>query len=193
MVCRPRVGETISGDRVGVWQDEASTLVTVIDGLGSGKPAAEASCLALACVEANQTRPLVEILARCHEATRNSRGVVMALARIEHRPDRLTFTGVGNVGFSASSHETMHAVSKNGLVGHRLPALLEFHFTCEPGDLFVLYSDGISPEFVRNGGVAALDGAGPQELAQQIMSRFGKPDDDAAVTALAITGPATSG
>lgn len=199
MVCRPRAGATISGDRIGIWQDEASTLVTVIDGLGSGQAAAEASWQALACVEAHRSQPLSDILSRCHEATRHTRGVVMALVRIEHKRDRLTFLGVGNIGFSAASRQPMRPVSQNGLVGHRLPALLEFQFDCRPGDLMVLYSDGISTQFVRQGGLSALAISAlsrplPQEVARQIVHRFGKEDDDVAVAALEVTtGQAGSG
>jgi negative regulator of sigma-B (phosphoserine phosphatase) len=185
--CRPRAGEVISGDRIGIWQDDVSTLVTVIDGLGSGQLAAEASCRALACVEANRTLPLAGILPRCHEVTQDTRGVVMALARIEHAREQLTFVGVGNIGFSASSRQQMYPISQNGLVGHRLPTLLEFRFDCAPGDLIVLYSDGVSSQFVRQGGLSVLDRALPQELAQEIVQQFGKQDDDVAVAALKVT------
>jgi negative regulator of sigma-B (phosphoserine phosphatase) len=186
MACRPKLGESVSGDQIGIWQDDVSTLVTVIDGLGSGQPAAEASSRALACVAANRTQPLVEILPRCHYAVQDTRGVVMALARIEHDSNRLTFAGVGNIGFSASSQNPIGPVSKNGLVGYRLPTLLEFQFECSLGDWIVLYSDGISSQFVRQGGISALDRLRPEELALQMIQKFGKQHDDVAVAALAV-------
>ncbi len=199
MVYRPKRGESVSGDRCGIWQEGGRTLASVIDGLGSGLAAVTASEQAMASVEANRDRPLADIFARCHETVSRTRGVVMGLARIEHDRARLTFCGVGNIGFSAASKQPMHAVSQNGLLGQRLPTLLEFKFTCSPGDRMVVYSDGISALFVQQGGLAALGRASAQELAQQIADRFGRQDDDLAVAVLTIladpgsreTGPGT--
>jgi negative regulator of sigma-B (phosphoserine phosphatase) len=186
-VCRPRPGRAVSGDRIGIWRDEASTLVTVIDGLGSGQAAAQAAQIALACVEMNRDQPLRDIVVCCHEVLQATRGAVMALARVQHDRDRLSFVGVGNIGFSAASARPMQPVSPNGLLGHRLPSLLEYGFDCTPGDLVVLYSDGISSRFVLQGGVAALNWVPPQELAQRIVKRFAQ-DDDVAVAVLMMVG-----
>jgi negative regulator of sigma-B (phosphoserine phosphatase) len=188
MVSRPRQGETVSGDCIGIWQKEESTLVTVIDGLGSGPAAARASEKALASVEANQAHRLPEILVRCHRAVRATRGVVMALLRVDHGLDQVQFLGVGNIGFSAASKGPMQPFSQNGLLGHRLPSLLEFEFDCSPGDLMALFSDGISSEFVRRGGISSLARMPPQALAEHIACHFGRHEDDVAVLILEVTG-----
>lgn len=187
-VCQPKPGEVVSGDSVGIWQDGASTLLTVIDGLGSGQAAAEATQSALTCVQVNLDRSLSEIIVCCHRALQGTRGVVMALVRVEHCHDRLTFAGVGNIGFSAATTKPMRPISRNGVLGHRLPAPREFCFDCTPGDVVVLYSDGISSRFVLNGGVAALSWAPPRELSRRIVKRFGTGEDDVAVAALVMTG-----
>ena len=164
-------------------------MVAVVDGLGSGQPAADATTAALACVAAYQKEPPASTLTRCHEAVRHTRGVVMALARIEHDLEALTFVGVGNIGFSAAAAQPMHAYSQNGLVGLRLPELRTFRFACSPGDRIALYSDGISSRFVRQGGVSTLKGSSPQEMAQHMVEWFGQQDDDVAVAILAVAGP----
>jgi negative regulator of sigma-B (phosphoserine phosphatase) len=187
-VTRPKMGETISGDRVGIWQDQTATLATVIDGLGSGQAASEAAQKALTCVEDNRDQPVTEIMLRCHETVRETRGVVMALLRIEHDQNLLTFVGVGNIGFCAASAEPMRPISKNGIVGHRLPELLEFHFQCSPGDRIILYSDGISSQFLREGGARLLSRMSSEREAQHLVERFGQTNDDAAVAILKVMG-----
>ncbi len=190
-VCRPKDGESASGDTVGVWQDEASTLLAVVDGLGSGPPAAEASRRAVAWVAANRNRPLVEILTDCHKALHGTRGIVAALVRVEHRAKKLSFVGVGNVGFNADSRESMQPFSQNGVVGHRLPELIEFRYDCSPGDRLAIYTDGISSEFIRQGGLAALPEAAPETVAHEIVERFGSSKDDVAVAVLEVSGDDT--
>jgi hypothetical protein len=172
---------------VGVWHDTASTLVAVVDGLGSGLAAAEAAEAALASVELYRDQPLREILILCHGALQATRGVVMALVRVDHQKASLSFIGVGNIGFSAASAEPMQPVSPNGLLGHRMSTLLEYRYKCTPGDLVVLHTDGISSRFVLQGGVTALSWSPPQELAERIVKRFAQ-DDDAAVAVLMMSG-----
>jgi hypothetical protein len=176
----------VCGDAVGVWQDELSTLVSVIDGLGSGDAAARAAHAALACVESKREQPLGQIVADCHKALQGSRGAVMALVRVEHDCACLTYVGVGGIGFSAASAKPMQPVPQSGVVGHRLPRLAESRFDCTAGDLVVLYSDGIGSRFLLRGGVSALRWAPPEELAQRIVKRYGQ-DDDVAVAVLMMT------
>jgi negative regulator of sigma-B (phosphoserine phosphatase) len=173
----------VCGDAVGIWQDKASTLVAVFDGLGSGDAAARAAQTALACVEMKREQPLRQIVGHCHEALHGTRGGVMALVRVEHDRARLTYVGVGSIGFSAASAKPMRPVSSSGLLGRRLPRLVECPFECTPGDLVVLYTDGIGSRFVLQGGVSALSWAPPEELAQRIVKRYAR-DDDAAVAVL---------
>lgn len=186
IVSRARQGQSVSGDRIGIWRGTASTLLAVVDGLGSGPAAAQAAEAALASVEQNREKPLREIFVLCHRALQATRGVVMALVCVDHHKASLSFAGVGNIGFSAASSEPMKPVSPNGLLGHRMPTLLEYRYQCTPGDLVVLHTDGISSRFVLHGGVAALSWSPPQELAQRIVKRFGR-DDDVAVAVLLMT------
>lgn len=185
-VSQPRQGESICGDGVGIWQNGRSTLVAVLDGLGSGPAAAEATQAALDCVDRNRSKSPVSIVLHCHDAVRDTRGVVMALAHIDHEQAILTFTGVGNVGFSASTARPMQPFSQNGLVGHRLPELRTFQFACTPGDRIALYTDGVSSLFVQRGGVSALAGATPQQMADELVERYRTERDDVAVAILVI-------
>jgi len=190
MMSRAHPQEPVCGDGVGIWQNENSTLVAVIDGLGHGQPAADATTAALACVAEHQHSIPAVIVDHCHNAVQDTRGVVMALAQIEYEQEAMTFVGVGNIGVSAATAQPMHVYSQNGVVGHRLPELRTFRFACSPGDRIALYTDGISSRFVRQGGVSILRGASAQEMAQHLMEEFGQHDDDVAVAILAVARPA---
>jgi hypothetical protein len=79
IVHRPKSGRNISGDAYLIKEGEEATLVCLVDGLGSGEAAAEAAQAAIRCVEVNSTLPLSDIMAKCHQALRGTRGAVMAL------------------------------------------------------------------------------------------------------------------
>lgn len=60
--------------------------------------------------------------------------------------------------------------------------MLELTYTYDPGDLFVLYSDGVSSQFAQD---LHLDiRQPPQALAEQIVQIYGKQSDDATVVVI---------
>ena len=93
--------------------------------------------------------------------------------------------GVGNIGIQVYSALPIKPISKNGIVGHKLPHLLKLAYNYNLGDTFVLYSDGISGRFGLD---STFDHSPePQPLAETILSRYGKEIDDATVLVLRIT------
>lgn len=180
IVQRPKSGRNISGDAYWIKEEEETVLICLVDGLGSGEAAAEAAQAAIRCVEINRTSPLSDIMTQCHQALKGTRGAVMALMHINFGESVVTFVGVGNIGIHVRSAAPIKPISKNGIVGYRLPRLQEFTYPYTPGDLFVLHTDGISSRF-------SLDGAGAEEmqgvqiLADEIARIFGKENDDVTV------------
>jgi negative regulator of sigma-B (phosphoserine phosphatase) len=178
IVYRPKSGHNISGDAYLIKEGEKTTLVCLVDGLGSGKAAAEAAQAAIRCVEVSSTLPLSDIMAKCHQALRGTRGAVMALLRVSFAESTITFVGVGNIGIHVRSiTNSIKPISKNGIVGYRLPRLQEFTYPYTPGDLFVLHTDGISSRFILNDGLWK-EAQDVQTLADEIARNFGKDNDD---------------
>ncbi len=173
---RPKQDRTISGDAHIVLEEQDFTLLGLVDGLGSGQEAARAAYIAVASVEEYRLLGLIEILRKCHDALRNTRGVVMGLLRIDLAANQVRYAGVGNIGFRCLAEEPFHPISYNGIVGYRLPRVHEFVGTYHPGDLFVLYSDGIDGRFHTDVALLKRERQ-PQRLAEAIARRYGKDDD----------------
>ncbi|WP_298819697.1 SpoIIE family protein phosphatase [Chloroflexus sp.] len=177
---RPKLGQRVSGDAYVILPYQTDQLLTaVIDGLGGGDAAAEAARRAVAVLESNPTLDLTELMRQADRALAGSRGAVMALLRLDAGERAAEFVGVGNVGAYVYSDLPIKPISKNGIVGYRLPQLLRFAYTYNSGDIFVLYSDGISSRFLTE--LPPAWHQSPQQIADEILARFGKDNDDATV------------
>jgi negative regulator of sigma-B (phosphoserine phosphatase) len=181
IVHRPKSGRDISGDAYLIREGEKTTLVCLADGLGSGEAAAEAAQAAIRCVEASSTLPLSDIMVKCHQALIGTRGAVMALLRLNFAESTITFVGVGNIGIHVRSSAPIKPISKNGIVGYRLPRLQEFTYPYTLDNLFVLYTDGISSRFVLSDDLWTKEVQDVQTLADEIAQSFGKENDDVTV------------
>ena len=90
-------GEDISGDLHLVKPLEHGVMVAVADGLGHGRPAAEAARLALKAADDYSQKPLVQAVEYCSRQMHETRGAVMTLAFFNASDDSLQWVGVGNV------------------------------------------------------------------------------------------------
>ncbi len=175
---RAKHGATISGDRYLIRNGGTTALLAVIDGLGGGAAAAEAANRAATAIDTAIDRPLSQIVQAAHQACLGTRGAVIGLLRLDLQARQATFVGVGNIGVYILGDQTTRPISRNGIVGYRLPALREHHAAYAAGDTFILYSDGISQRLSASPAWTALP---PQALADAILQTFGKDSDDATV------------
>lgn len=144
-ICVAMAGETVSGDAVKTTSGISRKLVLVVDGLGHGPLAAEASNCAIDAFHDHQQRSPAEILNSIHSALRPTRGAAAAVAEISLPEKRIRFAGVGNIGATLhSSVRTRNLVSFNGTLGHNVQKISEFEYPLDPGALLIVYSDGLS-------------------------------------------------
>jgi phosphoserine phosphatase RsbX len=176
-------GEEESGDLHYVRQEGDRALLGVVDGLGHGPEAAHAARLAVEALGSSSGSELDSCFARCHRALSRTRGVVMSLASIDAAQRRLSWAAIGNVDgvlLRAEARDRPGSESLlmlGGVVGHQLPKLRPTELMLDPGDVLVLATDGIRSEFR-----AELNtDDGPEQLAQRVLSRHGKENDDALV------------
>lgn len=179
-VCRAKQGQLVSGDIYLVHEYGMGSLIaTVIDGLGGGEEAARAARAAEQVLQQYPDYPLQELIRRSHAALHGTRGAVIGLLRLESSACVASYVGVGNIGMQVYSRQPIKPISKNGILGFRLPTLLELRYSYDPGDIFVIYSDGISNHFTQDTKIEIKQP--PQILAEQVLTLYGKYSDDATV------------
>ena len=177
-------GEPISGDRHVVKSFPDGVLAAVIDGLGHGAEAAKAAEAAAAVLEAHAHEAVAQLLQRCHQALRPTRGAVMSIASFNHIAGTMTWGGIGNVEAvlvrtkEAAQRPRETLLTRGGIVGYQIPSTTTASvLPIWPGDTLVLASDGIDIGFA--GDIKPEDA--PQHVADRILERHAKNNDDALV------------
>jgi negative regulator of sigma-B (phosphoserine phosphatase) len=187
-------GEGRSGDLAVFVPTAAGGLVAVIDGLGHGDAAADASEAAAAIIEAHADEEPQRLLDRCHQALRRTRGAVMTLAWFDLEGRTMAWTGVGNVEArlirAGDRLDARHdsPVVLGGVVGYNLPQVRLGTVSLEPGDSVVIATDGIAADY----SVSLEGGISAQQLAERVLQRHGKGTDDALAAAVRYLGPPAS-
>ena len=178
---RPFPGQPTSGDACLVRPAPGGALIAVIDGVGHGPEATRAARTAVSILEDHAGESLEELVRRCHEGLRKTRGVVISLASAGEAS--LTWLGVGNVEGTVvradPGAKRVQLLLRGGTVGYRLPPLRPETLPMGPGDLLVLGTDGLKTRFVAE----PRPGDVPAALVQRILRFHGRPDDDALVLA----------
>jgi serine/threonine protein phosphatase PrpC len=174
-------GETVSGDRHWAGAVANGMVFAVIDGLGHGRAAAAAAKIAVAMLQQYAGDPLIELLRRCHESLRATRGVAMSLAEFNTEDSVLTWIGVGNVEGALLHLEpelpSDKLLLRNGLVGSHLPTLRAEELLIRPGDILTMATDGVTTEHPMR---IAMD-AKVESVADGILASAYKGNDDALV------------
>jgi serine phosphatase RsbU (regulator of sigma subunit) len=182
---RPLPGQRNSGDAFAVVnEDDATTLVAVIDGLGHGNEAAKAAAAAVATVRDCAGQPLQVVFAACHRALASTRGAVASLARIDASTHTMCWAAVGDVDAtvvrgprSTSDRPRVTIVPRGGVVGFELPPIYESTVSLEPQDLLVMTTDGIDAVYRHN----LVTTGGPTVIADAILQAHALERDDALV------------
>jgi len=173
------VGENFNGDAYFIKEYDQKVLLVAIDGLGHGRHAYEAAQAAIKHINKNYRIPLDELMWGCHKKLAKTRGAVIGLARLDFTTRLMEWVGVGNVILQIiRGHKSIRPISVNGIVGINLRKLKLDTIEYSPGDLLLLYTDGISDsreihKFLQ------MSGNGPQALANDLGGNFFKRHDDA--------------
>ena len=178
-----RTGEVRSGDQAVIVHKAESTLVGVVDGLGHGDEAAVAAERAVSVLMADPSDSVVSLVRHCHEKLWGTRGVVMSLASIKRGPGTMTWLGIGNADAllvradPVSQPRTEWVLLRGGIVGARLPPLMESTVSLASGDTLIFATDGVDDEFAVDVSVEVPT----QQLADRILERHRRPGDDSLV------------
>jgi anti-sigma regulatory factor (Ser/Thr protein kinase) len=183
---RPHSEEKVSGDHATFCRpDGTDTLVlAVTDGLGHGAPAREASYAAMSAVYPHASEAPSRILGACEGALGDTRGVVMAVCRIDEAVSSMDAASIGNVELQVTRVRASRRFGGSSAIvggkGNRPVKPRTEITTLAPEDLVILTTDGISSKLSIEQDLALLR-EHPIIVAQRIMERFGRTNDDALV------------
>ena len=181
---RPIAEEKVNGDHACFARVGDTLVLGVCDGLGHGPPAREASRVAMASFYAHDAEPPSAILDACHDALGGTRGVVMAIARIGESSGDLELASIGNIDVQIAGPRTARRFAGSSAVlgarGSRGTKARVETAPIAPGELVVLTTDGISSKLSIEQDLLLLRDH-PVVVAQRIMERFGRTNDDALV------------
>lgn len=179
---RPCCGLRDNGDSYYTEWSETTYFAAVIDGLGHGLPAAEASRVAVECLEERARGPMDNLFRACHEKLRGTRGVAAGVASIDLEKDSVEFVGVGNIeAIVYSGNGQGCLISTNGILGADvLPHIHVRQAAFPPGSMLIMHSDGISSKFKLDE-YYGLKEQSAQFIADVLLRDWGRTTDDATV------------
>jgi len=180
---RPCMGERLSGDAVVIRPLEHGLFVAIIDVLGHGTEAHELTHVIDAYLMRYGTADVSGLMTRLHQHLKGSRGAAVGLCAIDATTGCVNYAGIGNTTMRRFGKAETRLVSQDGVLGQNMRTPLQQTLQLEPGDLIVLYTDGVSDRFTAEDYPGLLSHA-PKEVASNIVQRYGKDHDDAACIAV---------
>lgn len=181
---RPYDVEPVSGDDAIFLRTDDALVVAVVDGLGHGPAAHEAAATAIATLHAQASQSPETILQECGKAVIDTRGAVMAVARIDLTRREIAYAGLGDINTRIyRPHDSYRFSSRPGFLGKRDQQVVKVHAESIPlraGDVFLMFSDGILTRMDLAEEFQLLR-EHPVLVAEHVMERFRRTTDDAIV------------
>lgn len=136
--------EDTCGDRWQAWERSHGMRIAVVDGMGHGLPAAEASNTILHMLgEQSRLQPAYALGSVMHDY-RNVRGGVATVADLDTSRGEVHYANIGNISsMRLRPGEIKRFPTKNGFVGNRSSEPLGETTSFEAGDYLIFHSDGL--------------------------------------------------
>jgi anti-sigma regulatory factor (Ser/Thr protein kinase) len=181
---RPYPGEETNGDDATFVRSDEGLLLGVADGLGHGELAREASAAAIETAGSYGADAVDAILMRCHGALGETRGAVMAVARVGEPGGAAAAACVGNVSVHVYGLGSARRFSGPSFVlgaAGRTPRVRVEEDTLDQHAAIVLFTDGLTTKADIEGEHDLLLRQHPIAIAHQLVERFGRSNDDVLV------------
>lgn len=178
---RSKFGEEHNGDGYFLKYFDNKTLAVVIDGLGHGKYASEATVKTQQYLEENYNKSFKVIIDNLHKRLKRTRGVAISLALINDAKCTIEYLGIGNVITKLfKNNDSRTLVNYNGTLGHALRSFKIFEYPWTRGSVLVISSDGISSKYNPQN-ITSFWGGNPIMIANSILKNSSTLHDDATV------------
>jgi anti-sigma regulatory factor (Ser/Thr protein kinase) len=142
----PLAGAGTSGDAWAVSRRYGAIAAVMVDGLGHGDGAHQASSAAVAVFRERPPGDLPAFVRRAHEAMRGTRGGVLGACLIDAEAGRLTYAGVGNVAARVVLGAGSRSLpNRAGTLGTQVavPQVRVVSADWQPGATVLMASDGL--------------------------------------------------
>lgn len=170
-----------NGDAFIIKRWKNKVLVGIIDGLGHGEHAYQASNTALQYVEKYFDQPLLQIILGVEKDCRNTRGVVMALVLFNWEESKLTFASVGNIITRViGGPKSFGLVVRRGILGRNAQKPIIIERPWEKNYILVMHSDGVSTHWHWDD-FSHLINNSARLIAFSILEKLANANDDATV------------
>ncbi len=182
MAGRPFPGQTQSGDLHLVTPRPEGVLIAAIDGLGHGREAAEAATEAASILLTRTADDIVELMRRCDNALKNTRGVVMNLAAIDYGNNAVTWGGIGNVNGVIIRQDARRGPPRQrlavrpGLIGSGHAQPKSEQTSIYEGDILIFATDGVTSSFAD--ALEPGESEAPEKIASRIVEEYWAGRDD---------------
>ena len=157
--------------------------LALMDVLGHGKKAHEVAEIGERYLEQNHGSDLLDMMNGLHACLKGTRGAVASLCRLNLLNREMEFVGVGNITARLYGSSPVTFVSRDGVLGYRIPSPKMQRAKVSPGDILILNSDGIKERFDPIFYPDLLKGPA-RKIAADLMDRLGKDSDDASCIVL---------
>ncbi len=175
---RPMPGEYASGDSISIVEFDSYVLLGIADVSGHGAKAHELSKIISSYILQNAGRDLASLMTGLHKILVGTLGAAVGFLLVDTQAQTFQYLGVGNTGANRCVGETWKGVSRDGVLGQRLPGFYAQAGFLKNGDVFTMWSDGISDHagnsFVRKNAYESAE-----KIAHDVVAELGKPHDDA--------------
>ncbi|MBD3268142.1 SpoIIE family protein phosphatase [bacterium] len=178
---RAHPGMKLNGDHYVIKRDRSTVLVAVIDGVGHGQYAHRASQKAAEYIESHHHEPFENLFQGTFRNCRGTRGVVMAILRLDWKRETATFASIGNIEVKIwNRDQKIDFPLRRGIVGVNAPKPLISQHAWNPENIVVLFSDGLTSRWKWND-ISHLLSRSANDMARELLYLFGKNNDDATV------------
>src|SRR5262245_25505338 len=188
---KPYPGEGISGDDAAYYQSESVLLCGVVDGLGHGPEARQASNRAIEILKNNRQLALDEMIVTLNRELGNTRGCAMSIIRFNKQDRTIECVSVGDVHAHLYNLRDSHFFASTPLIlgdtdlPHRKVRIEKT--TAPPGSILVMFTDGLKSRTSLKGQLDTLRQPAIA-IAQHLLENDSRPDDDALILVARFLG-----
>ncbi len=178
---RPHPRMAVNGDAYYIKKYGSKVLLSVIDGIGHGQFAHRASSKARRYLESHYEQPLELLFRGVNRECRATRGVVMALVRIDWKLGTMQHASLGNIETRLlGAEQSPRFMTKRGIIGQKLniPHVTEHKW--QENYILTLFSDGIQSHWNWNDFDTKINSSS-DDLCRTIIRKLSRDNDDATI------------